>query len=512
VNASQSVQVIGELAGQFGSGLISEAFGTGAAGNVSITTGRFIATGGAYASTYTYGAGQGGTLTVNASEFVELIGRGRFSSGIYTGTEGTGNSGNLTVSTPVLLVRDGAVVYASTVGAGNGGRLTVNAPQQVQVIGISPDGQFSSALFASAAQGSSGRAGDVTVNTGSLIVRDGGIVSARTAGSGDGGSLTVKASEEVQLSGAGSGLLVNATAGSTAGNLMVETKQMSVSDGAQVTVSSPQGQAGNMTIQANSLLLNRGSLSAETGKSSPGGGANITLNGLDLLRMDNESLISANAFNEANGGNVTINSTFIVATPPTGPNGSDITANAGQGNGGAVSVTTQGLYGIEFRPKLTPENDITVSSDFGLTGTFQLNTPGVDPTRGLTNLPAETIDASRQIVQNCRGAGTAARDENKFVIVGRGGLPPSPNDTLQGDSMVTNWVTLHSEPEKNSNTTPAAVTQSRPLPRQIVEAQGWIFNEKGQIVLTASAPTVTPQSDWFDSAQCNTLPSTGIPQ
>ncbi|HEY9671805.1 MAG TPA: filamentous hemagglutinin N-terminal domain-containing protein [Waterburya sp.] len=508
VNASQRVQLIGELAGQFGSGLISEAFGTGAAGNVSINTGRFIATGGAYASTYTYGAGQGGTLTVDASEFVELIGNGRFSSGIYTGTQGTGNSGNLTVSTPVLLVRDGAVVYASTVGAGNGGRLTVNAPQQVQVIGISPDGQFSSALFASAAQGSSGKAGDVTVNTGSLIVRDGAVVSARTAGSGNGGSLTIKASEQVQLSGAGSGLLVNATAGSTAGNLTVETKQMSVRDGAQVTVSSPSGQAGNMTIQANSLLLNRGTLSAETGKSSPQGGANITLNGLDLLRMDNESLISANAFNEANGGNVTINSTFIVATPPTGPNGSDITANAGQGNGGAVNVTTQGLYGIEFRPKLTPKNDITVSSDFGLTGTFQLNTPGVDPTRGLTNLPSETIDASKQIVQNCRASRTAARVENKFVIVGRGGLPPSPNDMLQGDSGVTPWVTLDSETQKNSNTTRATVTPSRPLPKQMVEAQGWVVNEKGQIVLTASAPTVTLQDEWFDPAHCSTLPST----
>jgi large exoprotein involved in heme utilization and adhesion len=224
--------------------------------------------------------------------------------------------------------------------------------------------------------------------------------------------------------------------------------------------------------------------------------------------MDNESLISANAFNEANGGNVTINSTFIVATPPTGPNGSDITANAGQGNGGAVNVTTQGLYGIEFRPKLTPKNDITVSSDFGLTGTFQLNTPGVDPTRGLTNLPSETIDASKQIVQNCRASRTAARVENKFVIVGRGGLPPSPNDMLQGDSGVTPWVTLDSETQKNSNTTRATVTPSRPLPKQMVEAQGWVVNEKGQIVLTASAPTVTLQNEWFDPAHCSTLPST----
>jgi large exoprotein involved in heme utilization and adhesion len=503
VNASQSVQLIGELAGQLGSGLIGEAYGTGAAGNVSITTGRFIATGGAYASTYTYGAGQGGTLTVNASEFVELIGSGRFPSGIYTGTEGTGNSGNLTVNTPVLLMRDGATVYASTVRAGNGGNLTVNASELVQLIGTSADGKFFTALSATAAPGSSGKAGDITVNTGSLLVRGGARVSARTAGSGDGGSLTIKASDWVQLSGVDSGLLVNATAGSTAGNLTVETREMSVSDGAQVTVSSPQGQAGNLTIQANSLRLNQGSLSAETAKSGAQSGANITLSGLDLLRMDNQSRISANALDQANGGNVTIDSTFVVATPPTGSQGSDITANAQKGNGGAVNINTQGLFGIEFRPELTPKNDITVSSDFGITGDFQLNTPGIDPTRGLTNLPTEVVDASRQIDQNCRAGGAAQRKEDKFMITGRGGLPPSPNDMLQGDLIVTNWITLGSDIEKKSNATPQAVTPSRPVRSQLVEAQGWAVNEKGQMVLTASSPTVTPQGESLNPAQCN---------
>ncbi len=540
VNASQQVQLLGESAdGLSASSLTGEAFGTGAAGSVSITTGRFIATGGAYASTYTYGAGQGGEVTVNASEFVELIGSGLFLSGIYAGTQGTGDSGNLTVNTPALLVRDGATVFtntsgegdagdvmintgtllardggfvsASTFGAGNGGNLTVNASDEVQVIGSTANG-VPSGLGAGAGEGSSGNAGDVTINTGSLLVRDGARISARTQSSGNGGSLTVKASDSVQLSGADSGLLVNATAGSTAGNLTVKTRQLSVRDGAQVTVSSPQGQAGNLTIQANSLRLNQGTLSAETGKSSPEGGANITLSGLDLLRMDNESLISANAFDQANGGNVTIASTFIVATPPTGSRGSDITANAQKGNGGAVNITTQGLFGIEFRPGLTPKNDITVSSEFGLNGTFQLNTPDVDPSRGLTNLPSETIDASGQIDQTCQPGGAAVRKENKFIITGRGGLPPSPNEPLHGESVITNWVTLDSDIEKENNTTPTAVTPSRSSPKQIVEAQGWIFNEKGQVVLTASSPTVTPQGQWLDSAECNTLQSTGVPR
>lgn len=183
---------------------------------------------------------------------------------------------------------------------------------------------------------------------------------------------------QVQLSGTG-GLSVQATAGGTAGDLTVNTNKMSVTEGAQVTVSSPQGQAGNLNITANTLTLNRGTLSAVTGTSGTEEGANINLKGLQFLRMDNESLISASALANANGGNVTIGSTLIIATPPKGPEGSDIIANAEQGNGGRVDVTTDGLFGIQFRPQRTPNNDITVSSTFGISGIYVLTTPGIDP-------------------------------------------------------------------------------------------------------------------------------------
>ncbi|AFZ16198.1 two-partner secretion domain-containing protein [Allocoleopsis franciscana] len=296
-----------------------------------------------------------------------------------------------------------------------------------------------------------------------------------------------------------SGLFAQATNGGTAGNLTIETGQMFVRDGGQVTVSSPQGQAGNLSITANTLTLNQGTISAVTGTSGAEGGANITLKGLDFLRMDNESLISASALGNANGGNVTIDSTFIVATPPTGPEGSDIIANAEQGNGGRVYVTTQGLFGIQFRPQRTPKNDITVSSTFGLSGEFALNTPGVDPSRGLAQLPVNVVDASQQIDQRCTPK--AANQGGSFTVTGRGGIPPSPNDTLQAESLITpNWVILDSERENNTSSAPT--TPSNSAPKQLVEAQGWRINEQGQVVLTASAPNVTPHNTWQTPVEC----------
>jgi large exoprotein involved in heme utilization and adhesion len=502
VNASQEVQLIGRSAdGQFPSALSAQANDntTGDAGDLTITTGRLLISDGAQVSASTFGSGKGGILTVNASQEVQLIGRSaddRFPSALSVQTQGTGEAGDLTITTPRLFIFDGAQMSAGTFGAGKGGILTVNASQEVQLIGRSADGQFPSA--SSVQTQGTGEAGDLTITTGRLLISDGAKVSADTFGSGKGGILTVNASDEVQLTGAG-GLFVNATAGGTAGNLSVQTRQMSVGDGAQVTVSSPSGQAGNMTITADSLTLNQGKLTAVTGTSGAEAGANIILQGLGFLRMDNESLISASALEDANGGNVTIDSTFIVATPPKGSEGSDITANAIRGNGGRVNITTQGLFGIDFRPKPTPNNDITASSEVGLDGEVAINQPDVDPSRGLAELPTDVVDATRQIDRRCTPAGAAQR--SSFVVTGRGGLPPNPTDPLTGEAVIADWVTLDSE-EENTNTAAPEANSTSTTPKQFVEAQGWVYGSDGQVILVAEAPTATPQSPWSTSPSC----------
>lgn len=67
---------------------------------------------------------RGGNLTVNATESVEVIGATPFdflASGLYTGPQqtATGNSGDLTINTAKLIVRDGGQVSAATFGAGD---------------------------------------------------------------------------------------------------------------------------------------------------------------------------------------------------------------------------------------------------------------------------------------------------------------------------------------------------------------------------------------------------------
>lgn len=508
-------------------GLLAETQGVAPAGSLTLqpfSSGQNLTVNlqdGAKISASTSSEGQGGSLNVTAPQVVTLSGNGQLS----VETSGTGQAGNVAINTQQLTVQDRAQVSASTSGIGKGGSLEVKASDSVLL-----NNQGSLVTESSG----TGAAGNLTINTRQLTLREGSQVSASTVSSqggditlqnldtlqvsnslisastqtGTAGNLTVNATESVQLSGVG-GLSVEATDGGTAGDLAVETGEMSIQDGAKVTVSSPSGQAGNLTITANSLSLNRGTISAETGKSGAEDGANITLQGLDLLRLDNESLISASALEDANGGNITIDSTFIVATPPTGSQGSDITANAFRGNGGRVNITTQGLFGIEFRPQRTPLNDITVSSEFGLVGIFEQNTPGVDPSRGLAELPTNVVDASRQIDRRC-SVDAARQERGSFTVTGRGGLPPSPNDVLRGESVITNWVNLDSDRANNTssdNLSPPSSDSSK-----IVEAQGWVVNEKGHVVLTASASTVTPHDEWLQNVKCNPPQTPDKPQ
>jgi filamentous hemagglutinin family protein len=533
VNATDKVQVIGTSAdaqfssGFVASGLFTQSEGTGNAGNLTITTGQLLVSDGGLVSAAVSAAGNAGNLTVNATDKVQVIGTSadaRSPSGLFATTEGAGDAGTLTITTGQLLVSDGAQIATSAFGEGNGGNLTVNATDKVQVIGTSADAQFSSGLFATTE--SAGDAETLTITTGQLLVSDGAQIATGTFGEGNGGILTINATDKVLVIGTSadaqfsSGLFTSAegNGGGKGGDLTINTPTLQVQDEARVSVRSLTGQAGNLTIQANSLLLNRGSLLAATAKSGDEDGANINLLGLDLLRLDNESLISANANKEANGGNITIDSRFIVATSPTGLKGSDIAANAVQGNGGQVNITTQGLFGIQLRPQLTPKNDITVSSEFGITGEFQLNSPDVDPSQGLINLSTAPVDT--QVSQVCQAG--VRQNQNSFIISGRGGLPPNPRQVLRSQAVQVDWVTLDA-PANN----PTGDVQSRGTQRrvsgephsqignnvntkttEIVEAQGWVVDANGKITLVATAPTTTPHSSWETLADCRTVEST----
>ncbi|NJK48170.1 filamentous hemagglutinin N-terminal domain-containing protein [Candidatus Gracilibacteria bacterium] len=489
--------------------------GTLDGGSIDIEAERLLLRDGSQIEVGTFGSGRAGNLTVNANavEFSGTFPNSRNPSGLFAqARDGSGQAGNITINTKYLTVRDGAQVAVSTFSKGQGGNLFINAREKVEVIGSAEDGSVISSLLAQSEGGNAtGNAGNLEINTRQLIVRDGAKISVGAIentsnpsrigiSQGQGGELNINASDLVEVTGTGrdnkgeevpSTLLAESQGTGKAGDLTIATNRLIIRDGAAVSVSSPEAQAGDLNITANTVALNRGRLTAETGLSRGNReGANINLQGLNLLRLENESQISAEAFGNANGGNINIDTKYLIALPSKGFNGSDIIANAFRGNGGNINITAQRIFGIESRLRPTQFNDITASSEFGTDGVIEINTPEFDPTR--EELPANLVDVSRLIEQNLCQAGQGSQ----FTVTGRGGLPNSPNEALSSNETWEDWRVAASDQQPVSSQPTVSRQES------IVEAQGWVVNSQGKVVLTAEPIATVPRAPLLTQGGC----------
>jgi len=206
------------------------------------------------------------------------------------------DAGDLTIETNRLIIQDGAEVISTTTGAGNGGNLTINASNLVELAGTSS--QLASGLFSESI--SNGNAGNLPMNTNKLIIPNGAIISATTSGNGNAGRISINNSE--------SGGSVNINA-----------------------------------VPYSILSSNQEKLIAET---NSGEGGNISLTVQDSIIMRHNS--------NGNGGDITINTgNFIIRTPE-----SDITASSSLGVNGTVdsSMVVGGNVQLNNVAKTPPIN------------------------------------------------------------------------------------------------------------------------------------------------------------
>jgi filamentous hemagglutinin family protein len=488
--------------------------GTGKGGEIRITTGELSVTNSAQLVSSTSGQGDAGSIIIDARERISFDRGYAFSSVEQTGT---GNGGEIRITTGELSVTNGAQLSASTREQGDADSIIIDARERVSF-----DGNNTS-TFSNVSQTGRGQGGDIRITTDKLELTNGGGLIASSSGQGDAGSIIIDARERVSFDGNNTSAFssVSQTGTGKGGDIRITTDKLELTNGGGLIASSSgQGDAGDVEVSAGSIRFDLGGISSET---ASGDGGNITLSVQDILLLRRGSLISTTAgtaLAAGDGGNITINTPFIVAVPSEN---SDITANAFSGSGGTVEVTAQGIFGLEPRsrqelqtllgtdnpselvPRRLPSNDITAISqtDPSLRGQVTLNTPDVDPSRGLVNLPAELVDVTGLIGQDCPGGGgTVGQSVSEFMITGRGGLPPKPTEPLRSDAVRVNLDTpTQSQENRASGAVTVNPTTSEPSP--LVEAQGWVINDKGEVVLLAQASTVTPSSYPLTPATCH---------
>ncbi|MBW4457095.1 MAG: filamentous hemagglutinin N-terminal domain-containing protein [Nostoc indistinguendum CM1-VF10] len=490
--------------------------GVGKGGNIninaatlSLTDGAQLQTGARNASaTQPAGIGNAGNVNVLITGNVDIAGQknGNFSgifSSMDTGT--VGNGGSITIDSGSFSLRDGAALSASIFGQGNAGNVNVLVTGAVDIAGQKNGNQ--SGILSLVGTGAVGNGGNITINSGSFSLRDDAGLSASIFGQGNAGNVTVGARNAVFIAN-NAGIFSTVEKGGVGkgGNIDINSPKITLDNQGLINAETASGNGGNININSDLLLLRHNS-QITTGAGTEELGSDLLLRrnsqiitgagteelGSDLL-LHRNSQFTINAGTkklDGDGGNININSRFIVAVPNEN---SDISANAFTGKGGRVDIKANGIYGIEFRESPTLLSDITASSEFGTQGTVELNTPGIDPNSGLVELPTVAVDT--QIAQGCYSPGYA---QNSFIITGRGGLPPNPREAFSSNIVRPEWATLGPSNDINSQQT---IKENPPIPTPpapIVEATGWGTNTKGEIVLTADASTGTPHRNWQQS-------------
>lgn len=424
-------------------------------------------------------------------------------SGMGAVTRGQG--GGISIRTNALSVTDGAEISTGTFGAGDAGAIEIDA-ETVSISGFSPV-EGPSGLFTVVGLGAAGAGGALSIETGEISISNGAQVSTSTAGVGDAGDLTVRAGRvniTDQTVQGRSGLFATAVGDRGAGgNLTIEANELSVENGAAVSVSNflsqtsddaqilpGQGAAGNLQIEAERISLQDGGLlSADTAAGDRG---SILLE-TNLITLRRGGSITTNATGSATGGNIAIEATdFVVAVPEEN---SDITANAVFGDGGRVTIAARQVLGLQAQPRVTAQSDITASSAFGLSGETQIETFDSEVRPDVESLPqvAEVPD----VLQGCS---SVSAGRGRFVQSGQGGIASSPygllsrqesladvsvpasiaEDNLGGNGLRENEQTEDKQVES------VRAESGRAESEQPLEAQGWGVSQTGEVVLAAS--------------------------
>ena len=344
--------------------------GTGNAGNISITTGVLSLTKGAVVASATFGQGNVGNVTITARDTVSADGAGGgIGSQVLRG--GIGQGGNVSITTGKLSLTNGAEVTASTFAKGNAGNVSITARDAVSFDGVGSTG-FNSGAFSQVRPGGIGQGGNVSITTGKLTLTNGAEVGAATFGQGNAGNVSITARDTVSFDG------VSRNGFSSAAFSTVESGGI--------------GQGGSVSIATGKLsLTNGGKVDAAT--FGQGNAGNVTITANDAVSFDGvgSNGQSSGAFSSVNsgavgqGGDITIAAGSLALT-----SGAQVSSStSGQGNAGNITVNA---------PTLTVAGGsqvLAATTSTGDGGSILVNAPSSVDLRRTNNLsPVLSVETS----------------------------------------------------------------------------------------------------------------------
>lgn len=236
--------------------ITNQVLGSGNGGNININARSLFFTDNAQLSTSSKGQGNAGDITINALDAVSLSGLGNNGeTEIAANLEAEGKGGKITVNASRVSLLNGATIVAHTFGQGDAGSITIDATDSILIDGVG-DNKLGSGVGSQVFDKAKGNGGAIALDAPKVNLSGGAIVAAHTSGQGNAGSIEINANQ-VFLDGVGSnressglGSAAFETARGNAGQIVINTDSLDVTNGASLFVASSGGDAGSITIKA----------------------------------------------------------------------------------------------------------------------------------------------------------------------------------------------------------------------------------------------------------------------
>jgi large exoprotein involved in heme utilization and adhesion len=375
IQASKSIEASGiafktdnpQLSVGSAAGIGTSTYSNSNGGNLTIDTARLTIDRGANFVSSTFNSGDGGKLTINATDSVELIGvtdkkmtrGGLFASSgdiMSPGQKVTGASGNISITTPNLTVRDGAIIDVQSSSAEDAGNINLVADSVL----LADRGTLSATT-------KDGKGGNINIYA-KTVQFNRGLVTASVLGKGTGGNINIKAQDlqlktnffnlknitpeflaSLSLDQFTNGIFAVTVGQGNAGVIDIQTANLEMKEGGLIaTASGNSGAAGFIDLDVSeSLLVNSSIISNNTIFLGAGGNIQVDTGRLELLQGGQ---ITVTTLGRGNGGNVIIDAqeSVTIAGNQGTDNPSNISVGARPlptitGNGGNLTINTPQL-------------------------------------------------------------------------------------------------------------------------------------------------------------------------
>jgi len=454
--------------------IATDAFGLGGGGNIDVTARDILISAANEKSVenidtitgiaaHTGASSNGGRIKLSA-ENVQILDGGTISTVLFG--EGRGadveiNAKDITVSGYVAYSSGAAPYYLSSIdgrvygsaATGTGGNITINTDS----LKLSNGGVIRTGLYPDDNGGPSGNAGNITIKAGDIDIKDRGQIYADSyRGAGNSGDISISANN-LNITGA-------------AGTPRPEPLDFDFT-GLSTTTKSGRGGTINVSLTGDLTLTAQGAISADTQGTGAGGAVNIAAQSILLTE---QSKISSSSIGAGNAGNIDI----AVTTSSLRMRDSSITTEAMQADGGDIKITapyminltnsriTASVGGgpetvggnISIDPQYIilknsriianayegkggniqivadtfladPKSAVDASSALGISGTVNINAP-INNVSGILNpLSTDFISATALLRERCI-ARLRGGKYSSFIIGGRDGLPIEPGSIL----------------------------------------------------------------------------------